>query len=135
MARINIEDTFFLDERIAYVSKKIGKYEASGQFVYIIKLAQRYWLDGRQLIPEKIYALCDFSDEFIQADLVERRDGGLYLKGSEEHFEWYFKRLDASTTGGKESAKRARDKKGRLLPKQNPSEVQVESKCAPSDTA
>lgn len=100
MARLNIEDSLVNDERFIFVSSKIGRYQAMGQFVFIAKLAQRYWIDG-MLIPESVYNLGEFSDAFFSSGLVEKRENGVYLRGSEEHFAWILSKRENGQKGGR----------------------------------
>ncbi len=53
----------------------------------------------------------------------------VYVKGSLAHHEWLMKNRKNASEGGKKSASRPRDSKGRLMkkPKQLPSELQAES--------
>lgn len=100
MARINIEDSLFLDERFIYLASKIGRFEAGGQFLYATKLAQRYWKENKSLIPENIFKIAGFSDEIISSGLIEKKEEGYYLKGSEENFAWLLSKIENSKKGG-----------------------------------
>lgn len=99
MARLNIEDSLINDERFIFVCNKIGRYQAMGQFVFLAKLAQRYWLE-KKLIPESVYSLGEFSDVFLTSGLVEKKEDGFYLKGSEEHFAWIISKKENGVKSG-----------------------------------
>ena len=101
MARINIDDSLFTDLRFEIIVSKIGIDVAVGQFVRIVKSAQKYWLDGKQKIPENIYKLGEFSSYFIDSGMVIKHDDGLYLSGSEEQFAWIVSRRENGQKGGR----------------------------------
>ena len=100
MSRLNIDDSLIGDERFVFVCNKIGRYQAMGQFVFLAKLAQKYWLKT-QLIPWDIFALGGFSEFFFEAGLLEKRDEGIYLKGSEDYFAWLIAQRENGKKGGR----------------------------------
>ena len=83
------------DSRLKAVSKKIGSTMAIGSFVRIIFLAKHYWVSKKKLIPIKIYRDQKFPQEFLIYDLVTERENGYYVRGSQEHFEFLFKKPDS----------------------------------------
>lgn len=101
MARINIDDSIFSDPRFLCACDEIGRFAAMGEFVYIIKLAQKYWVDGEQGIPKNIYALSKFSDCFISVGLVKDMGDAFYLAGSKEYFSWISAKKENGKKGGR----------------------------------
>ena len=102
MSRINIEDSLFNDPRMEVLMRRLGRELAIGHFVYISKLAQRYFVEGEK-IPKKIWDLSDFPKDFIDVGMVEEFDDGYYLRGSEEHFSWIIAKKENGKKGGRPS--------------------------------
>ena len=100
MSRIRLEEKLLRDSRFIAVELKIGKTEALGCFVRIVFLAKHYWLQKKRLIPKKIYKDQKFPNEFIEYDLVEEREDGYYVRGSNEHFKFLFQRSEKSAQIG-----------------------------------
>lgn len=130
MARINIEDQFWLD--IVPVAMAVGDQDkAIGMVVRLIKFAQEKYKQGEKITKKEFLAegftnalapkfvIWDFDSDYVE------------LRGVEKHFSWMDKRRAAGAKGGKRSAQRPRDNKGRLLPKDSqadPSNTQAKSK-------
>ncbi len=89
MARLNLEDKLFNDSRFRALMRRLGEKMAIGEWVLVARAAQEYWIKDRGLIPLNIWDLNEFSDELLRCELVEKRDDGYYLKGSENYFAWY----------------------------------------------
>jgi len=137
MARVNIEECWWSDPRRSALSRLVGDEDlADGLAVRMWRVAQEFW--GRnELVPKHIWQTIQANSKLIQANLAEEREGGIYVRGSSQYLDWVVERRAAARVGGKKSAKRPRDSKGRLLKssanpekssKQTPSEVQVKSK-------
>ncbi len=105
MARINIEDSLAHDERMKAAIRKLGEAMAFGEWYRIARCAQRYWLDGKKLIPESVWEISEFQDVFISVGLVKRLENGLYLSGSENYFAWLVSKKENGRLGGKKSGK------------------------------
>ena len=101
MARINIEESIHSDPRFLFIADSIGRFQAMGQLVYLIKLAQRYWGEGKQKIPNKVYNISGFSELFIESGFVESAEDGFYLSGSEDHFAWLVAKIENGKKGGR----------------------------------
>ena len=84
--RINIEDSLFNDPRMEILMRRLGRELAIGHFVYISKLAQRYFVEGGD-IPKKIWDLSDFPKDFIDVGMVEEVEGGYHLLGTNSETE------------------------------------------------
>lgn len=129
MARINIEECWWSDPRRLQLIMDIG-FEADAAAINMWRTAQEFWGRGRRLIPKKIFERIRFADKLIDAGLAEiKTEEEVYVCGSSDYLDWVQEKRDAAKVGGKKSAQRPRDEKGRLLPKQDPSNVQAESKC------
>lgn len=105
MARLNIETKLWSDPRFQTLMILVGdRQKAKGMVLELWTLAQEHWFPNRALIPENVFSDLGL-DAVIQAGLAERREGGVYARGSEEHFCWLFDRQDAGRRGGLASAK------------------------------
>lgn len=106
MARINIEDSFYRDHRfINLLQLGYRYYEALGLAVGAWSLAQKYYLKTEHgLIPHTAWDSSGF-EVFEKVGLAERRENGVYMKGSEEQFAWLKQRSNA----GKNSAQRSKN--------------------------
>lgn len=103
MARINLEDKLFNDGRFQSLEAKHGKIIALGVMVLAFKMAQTYWLKDKQLIPESEFLFNPIFQDLLNVGLAEKRDGGIYIRGSDEQFEWWFR--------GQEKCKKMNEKK------------------------
>ncbi len=117
MARINLEDGLFSDGRFRVLIRLLGNNEdrAIGHVVRAWFLAQKYWFEGMKVIPLKIWQASDLQP-LIDADLAEERDGGIYCRGAQEHFDWYHRMKEGASRGGKRSAEIRRKKSGSSIP-------------------
>ncbi len=85
---------------------KVGdRHKAMGQVMDLWTLAQAHWFPNRDLIPEPEFHAADLLEALIETGLAERRDDGIYAKGSEDAFEWLFQKQSAGHLGGVASAK------------------------------
>lgn len=144
MARINVEDEWFSDprrERFAILlSKKNnesldeGYLRADGMSIRIWHFAQKYWFK-KELIPLHAWNGAGFDDLFFECGLAEKKDDGIYVRGSKRHFEWYFEKCEklkerASLGGKARQAAAKRDQSGRFEAKNiqpTPAESQLTS--------
>lgn len=102
MARINIEDSIFRDHRFISLVQSEGSYWAAlGLIVGAWMLAQKYYLDtsNDRLIPLNEWDRSLFG-KLESIGLAERKQKGVYVKGSDEQFSWLVQRSNA----GKKSA-------------------------------
>lgn len=118
-----MEDALWADKRFMRFCIRMGdEVRAVGSLVLAWKLAQKHWCPERGPIPDAEWLASELPEALIECGLAERKDDGVYLKGAEEQFAWWFDGIDqrrkAGRTGGRISAQRPRDEKGRLLPKQ-----------------
>ena len=103
MARINIENNLFTDNRFTDLILKMGSRRmALGALIEAYILAQQYFLTtvNDRLIPLNEWQRQRIADEIIEVGLAEIRDKGVYVSGSNEQFGWLLQRSEA----GKASA-------------------------------
>lgn len=116
MARINIDDKLFADPRFKALCRLVGSEEtALGRMVLVFRMGQEYFTDGEKLIPHEIWDIQGF-DHVEKVGFVERHEAGIYVKGSEDHFDWLIKKRSAAKAGGIKSAEKRRMKYGSAQP-------------------
>ncbi len=116
-ARLNIEVKIWSDYRFQNFMLEVGgRPLAKGYVIELWGLAQTYWIPDKNLIPEEEWKKSGLPESLISCGLAERRQEGIYAKGSEKHFSWWFDGIEQRSNAGKKSAQRPRDDKGRLLP-------------------
>jgi len=105
MARINIEDKLFTDERWMNLLLKVGdKDKALGIVCGAWILAQKNWLQYG-FIPAKAWNKS--FDLMIEVELATRRaDGNVYVKGSKKAFQWLDQRSEAGSIGGEAKSRK-----------------------------
>jgi hypothetical protein len=98
VARINVEDSLYTDPRFRALTRKVGcEDKALGMCIRLWRLAQSHWAKGGMIPPED-FELEDL-DIMLTVRLAEKRQGYIYARGSEEHFDWYRQRVEASKKG------------------------------------
>jgi len=78
-----------------------SEVKAIGWWVKVARLAQSYWKNNKELIPEAAYKFHRFPKELIDCKIVEKRLSGYYLCGSEENFAWIFSQVENGKRGGR----------------------------------
>lgn len=114
MARMNLDDQFWVDV-LDLVAKVGDQDKAIGNAVRFFKLAQEKHKQGR-LISEEDFKAKGFLEALIPI-FAKRTPSGIQATGASKHFAWLDQKAEAGREGGKKSAKRPRDSKGRLLKK------------------
>jgi hypothetical protein len=133
LARINIEECWWADPRRSKLSRILQSEDlADARAIRMWRLAQEFWKDGRRLVPRDIFETLEDWEALIECRLADDRGDEIYVRGSSQHLDWLFEKKKAGQAGGKVSAQRPRDEKGRLLPQNKPSNVQAEPKQEPS---
>lgn len=133
MARLNVEDDFWTHPRYRALSRLLGDEDkAAGMCFRAWRLAQKYWAE-KKTIPFDVWEL-EGLEPLTKVGLAERRDEGVYCRGSEKHFEWYAQRVEAGRLGGLKSVESRAEKYGSAQPpgrnlgsKQNRSTASKES--------
>lgn len=132
MPRINVDDDLFIDPRFKALVRCVGNEDqAVGMCVRFWRLALRCWGRDQGLVPEKQFALENL-DLLIDLDLAERREGGVYARGS-ERFSWIVQKMDAARRGGLASAESRRKKFGTAQPNTNPEQPEHTSNTSSND--
>lgn len=135
MARLNIETSLWSKPAFQKFMIKMGdRHKAMGQVVDLWTLAQAHWFPYRELIPESAFHDAELSEALIETGLAERRDGGIYAKGSEDAFEWLFQNQRAGRLGGVASAKRRRARAKQSLSDDQRNEPSSSSSSSSSNT-
>lgn len=105
MARINLDDSLWLDDRYYHLCKLEGKKQyATGAIVEAFKIGQRYWSEGKQLIPKKVWEIHELSNNLVLCGLVIEHENGFYVCGSENYFTWLAERKESGRKGGLQRA-------------------------------
>ena len=108
-ARLNVEPSIWSDLRYQNFAIKVADpFRAIGMLIYLWMHAQKYWWPDKKLIPVEVWAALGFSDALIDCGLAERRPDGIYPKGIEDAFAWWFDRQAAGRKGGLASGKSRR---------------------------
>lgn len=136
MARLNIEDQFFLDAFYVAGARLKGNHDIlMGNALRFFAHAQKAFADGR-VIPEEEYFALGFLEELIPF-FAKRVDGGIEAVGAQKHFSWLKDRAEAGRMGGKKSAEARKKKTGTAQPKggrgskQNGSTTEAKPKQTP----
>lgn len=116
MARINIEDSLFRDDRFLELVERTGnRYQAIGLIASAFILAQKHWLKTG-LIPNDEWS--EQMNILVQCRLASVQDNGVYVVGSKEQFGWLSQKSEAGKSRSKkkiESAENARKSKNKTL--------------------
>jgi len=128
VARINIEDKIYRDERFHRLSAFEGKYKALGLCVTAWDLAHRWYLKH----PEHLIPLAewDASEELRLLEkfgLAERREKGIYVKGSKDECEYLTDRQSAGRKGGLKSQENFSSKRKQIEQNQPSSSSSISS--------
>lgn len=125
MARINVEDDYWSDPRREILARLVGDQErADGRMLRAWRVAQGFWKKD-ELIPPRMWDTGGF-DGILEADLAEKRDGGIYVRGAEGHFGWLESRARAGQKGGKRSGETRKKKAAAKEPNEaNPKQIEA----------
>lgn len=116
MARLNIEDIWFDDPRRELLKSKVG-FAADSVALAMWRLAQNFWKRNLS-VPRDLYFRMTYASEFLEAGLAEDRgDSGIYIKGSNSHFEWMHQAIQEGRKGGLASAEARKKKFGSSNPR------------------
>lgn len=119
MARINVEDQLFTDGRFKIFSQGKDEALAIGQMVILWRLAQTYWIPNKKFIPKNVFYSLNFAQDLINSDLVIEINEEIYVKGSENQFNWWFSKQNNGKLGGrprKNKTKKTERKPSEKLP-------------------
>lgn len=106
MARINIEDSLFKDQRwIDLVIEVKSAESAMGALVWLWLTAQKYWKRDRARIPKDAWTQQKLNPALITTGWAVWQDehNGYFAEGSEAQFKWLLQKQEAGAAGGKAS--------------------------------
>ncbi len=115
MARINCEDDYWTDPRREALGLLIGDQEkADGRMLRAWRVSQSHWTQGH-LVPHSLWNAAKL-DGIIECGLAERREDGVYCKGSASHFDWIPPKAKAGRAGGIASVAARKERDGTAIP-------------------
>lgn len=123
MARINIEDSLFKDQRWFALIEKTGcRIKALGLLTSAWILAQQNWLKYN-CIPKKSWP--KYLDILIEIELAEYTEtGDIYIKGSKKSFSWLKQKSSAGKKSAESRAKKIGKSSNANKPTMNSTDVQ-----------
>lgn len=130
MARLNVEDKIYRDDRFIKLCHLIGgKRNAIGTCVLIWDSAQ-YWYSRSPstLIPMEEWKKIEGNESAIKVGLAEMRDGGIYVMGTDEHCKHIRANIKNGQKGGIENQRRIRQAKSSKSSEIKPSSSSSSSK-------
>jgi hypothetical protein len=107
MARVNIEDELHADPRFRALVRRLGDEDrAVGMLHRFWRIAQRYWGNEKQLVPDDVFALEDL-EVLVGVGFAVRKAEGVYARGAEERFDWYLQKCRAARAAAAERKRKA----------------------------
>lgn len=103
MARINIEDSLFKDQRwIDLVIALKSSEAAMGALVWLWLTAQKYWKRDKSRIPKSAWDQQRLNNALIETGWAtwEPEYNGFLAEGSEQQFAWLIQKQEAGQKGG-----------------------------------
>jgi len=123
MARkLNIIAGWWTDLRRYQLIEKLGSEQlADGCMVYLWRISQEHWADGRRLVPLFVLKNFEYLDAIIECDLAHIRNSLIYVKGTKQHHEWIAVYKESASKGGK-SLRNTSKRIEKRITKRTPSE-------------
>lgn len=136
MARLTIEQKWWIDPRRSFLQEKIGQVggiEVDGLMVVVWRMAQEYWGQG-ELLPWRVFSKFRYFQQILDSDLAELRTGPnldapacsdgvagcsehfVYVRGSKDFFNWIFDIREKRRMAGKKSAESRKNSTGSAVP-------------------
>lgn len=104
MARLNVEDSIFKDQRYLDLIIELKSVDAAlGSLVRCWMIAQDFWKHSANGIPKSEWQKQRLNDSLITCGLAEDRGDFVFVVGSEKHFAWLKQKVEAGENGGIES--------------------------------
>lgn len=132
MARLTIEECWWTDPRRELLIERIGGTDqADIAALRAWRLSQEFWKRGRGLVPRLLFDALKHAQDLVEIGLAEIRGETVYVRGSADYHDWAADMHKGAALGGKKSAKRPRDARGRLQKssKADPSLIQGRPKA------
>ncbi len=109
MPRINIEESLWSDDRYQNLTALTGNRAiAAGAIILAFVTAQKYWIPNKHPIPKKEWDRLSLSKELVDVGMAEIMEDGVYVKGSKDQFNWWFKKQESGRIGGLAKASNAK---------------------------
>lgn len=113
MARINIEDSLYRDNRFINLYIKLNSFEAAiGALVRVWSVAQDWYLTENKMIPVGEWKKQGLNDAVIEVGLAEITDGFIRVSGADKQFSWLYQKVEAGRRGGLAKSKKNSDVAG-----------------------
>lgn len=130
MARINIEDSIFKDERFIKLCIALGsRQNAIGALTCLWIEAQKHYLKLGE-IPDEDWVKADLNEQLVICGLAKKTLTGFKAAGQDEQFAWLKQSQEAGKLGGKASAASRLEKNGTAIP-QNAKNTPIEASTEP----
>jgi len=112
MARINIEDSIWKDQRfIDLIIQMKNTDQALGSLVRAYILAQQWYFKNNRLIPLEEWKKQKLPDSLFTVGLATLVDDHwVKVSGSDDQFRWLLQKIEAGKKGGEAKAKHHNDK-------------------------
>lgn len=102
MARINIEDSIYKDQRWFELLLATGSPDtALGALVRAFSHAQGFWFPEKNGIPLDEWKKQKLNDKIIEVGFAEIKGNEVFVSGSEEQFSWLFMKSENGKKGGR----------------------------------
>ncbi len=108
LARINIEDQFWIEVTAVSRALKGDDSRAVGDAVRLFRIAQQRAKKG-QIVTDEDWRIAGFSDALIGV-FATKVEGGYEVAGARKHFSWLETRVEAGRKGGEKSGESRRSK-------------------------
>jgi hypothetical protein len=117
MARVNVEDEIWNDNRFFKLSVALGgKDRAIGQLVVAWRTAQPFWKNGQRGIPIDRWESEELSAHLIEVGLARFIEGEVFVRGADKAFDWIQDKKEIASIAGQKSAEARRLKYGSAQP-------------------
>lgn len=115
MARVNIDDSLFLEPQFQYLQRKTDLHSAIGIWVVTSRLAEKYVLTGKP-IPKDEIDLLDIPEAIYESKMLIEVEGG-YTWYKPEQFDWLVKQRENGRKGGRPKKNKDLEKPTETQPK------------------
>lgn len=101
MARINIEDSLFKDNRFLTLVITLGNFElALGAVVHAWIVAQKWYATPEKMVPLSEWKKQGLNDVLFSVNLAEKIDQKVKISGAAQQFAWINQLKEAGKRGG-----------------------------------
>lgn len=135
MPRLNVEDSVWLDPRFKLLEKSLGsRISAIGTLVEFWRLAQEYWVRGKNPVPLDIFKAYDLPEALVECCFAVLRNDGVHACGAAKQFAWIKTKHTAGKKGGLASGRSRQKKAKELHIDKSRSKTEANAKQTPSET-